>query len=963
MTGHQGGYAELHTPSRRPAKSSTVPELVSTVISLYRRPRWLILGSVSSERLVPLTSFVGREATVALVKRRLAEARLVTLVGAGGCGKTRLAIEVGRQTRELLRDEVVFVDLSGLSDPHLVWGAVLGALGLREVPGRDPIDVLEGHLSGREPLVLLDNCEHLVDACADLAASIVRSCPRAWLLATSRQPLGVPGEVLVTVGGLTLPDRALEGEVDWLERSEAGRLFIDRARMSRADFSVGATDAVAIAKICQRLDGMPLALELAAARVRLMSVQGIAEGLSDCFRVLAGDMRTTPPRHKTLFASLEWSFGLISDEERSFLCRLSVFASGFTLAAAEAICAWDGADRECAIRLLSGLVDKSLVQAEPERDRFRLHETTRAFAAAALSAQGGTSDARDDHLFYFTKLSQALGPRFFEPDISAAWAALAPDLDNIRAALDWGIESEQFDLAADLLISLGNFLWLVGLSPEALGRCLQLLAVDAETLAGLSPPRRAGVLQLASKCAWHCDRPAAPGFASELVALALSLGDQGALARGLNELARTQIWIEPHEALKTLDEVLRIASDTGQRHLVVEAVKQKAWAYLWLRRPEEAYQLAEGALGSARQLGWLWGEVNLLTAVTFGAKHSGRLVRAVEAANAMLLVGSDIPGLCVYNSEAHLADAYMHLGDPRAEETLARARSAAEAAGDSGLAAQIATCQGHLLITLGREQEGYDVLEAANARMEALGQTRISVTERAAMAEVALRRSDVDTARRHLEAASGRVPGMDSPEAVPVLRAGVRLARAQGDPQRAHGLACDGLKVAFEAGHVIWAIDLLELVVITSADMGLRAEAARLLGAAEAQREVTGYARGAVQRQELGQVRLDLPERLGEARFEQAVSEGRHLSLEEAVAYARRGRGRRERTVSGWDSLTPAERRVVALVAKRLTNDEIARQLFVSTPTVKSHLNRVFPKLGVRGRAQLAALVASRRAS
>ena len=262
-----------------------------------------------------LTSFIGRRATIELVGRRLAEHRLVTLVGPGGCGKTRLAIEVAQRTKLVPPDRVFFVDLSGLSDPALAPGTVLRALGLGEAPGQGPLESLIARLSERDVLVLLDNCEHLIEPCAELAEELVRECQGVLLLATSRQRLGAAGEAVVDIGGLDLPEPGAADE-ESLRRSEAGRLFIERARMARADFVAHGDDALVVAGICERLDGIPLALEMAAARVRLMSVGAIAEGLADRFRLLTASGRATPSRQKTLLASIQWSCGLLSAGER-----------------------------------------------------------------------------------------------------------------------------------------------------------------------------------------------------------------------------------------------------------------------------------------------------------------------------------------------------------------------------------------------------------------------------------------------------------------------------------------------------------------------------------------------------------------------------------------------------------------------------------------------------------------------
>jgi len=304
-----------------------------------------------------LTSFIGRRATIELVDRRLAKHRLVSLVGPGGCGKTRLAIEVGQRTTVVPPGSVFFVDLSGLSDPRLVPGTVLRALGLWETQNGGPLESLTTQLSERDLLVLLDNCEHLIDACAALADALGRECPGVRLLATSREQLGVGGETVVDVGGLELPEPAGHPDEQWLRRSEAGRLFIERARTARADFVVDSDDALVVARICERLDGIPLALEMAAARVRLMSVQAIAEGLSDRFRVLTTSRRSGPRRHRSLLASIEWSCELLGQGERRLLHRLAVFASGFNTQAAEAVCAGVEVERYDVFRLLASLVE------------------------------------------------------------------------------------------------------------------------------------------------------------------------------------------------------------------------------------------------------------------------------------------------------------------------------------------------------------------------------------------------------------------------------------------------------------------------------------------------------------------------------------------------------------------------------------------------------------------------------
>jgi predicted ATPase/DNA-binding CsgD family transcriptional regulator len=898
-----------------------------------------------------LTSFIGRRSAIELVRRQLVEHRLVSVVGPGGCGKTRMAIEVGRDVTGQRPDGVFFVDLSGVSDPGLVPGAVLGALGMRAAPGRDPVGVMVARLAEREVLLVLDNCEHLVEACASLAGALVRGCPRVWALATSRERLGVEGEVTVPVGGLELPDHQQRDCDDFLENSEAGRLFIDRAMTARPGFVLDRSGVAAVAQICERLDGIPLALELAAARARLMSVHAIAAGLSDRFHLLVGGGRDGPSRQKTLLASIEWSYALLREEERALLRRLSVFASGFGLAAAGAVCAGGEIEDRDVLGLLTSLVDKSLVQVDPGADRFRLHETMRSYAGAALDADGGTKSTRDRHLGYFSGFVKAVQPKFDTREVADALATLAPDLDNVRAALDWGVASAQFDAAAQFLAAAGRFFTALGLWSEGWARCERLLTTE------LAPLRRAGLLGPACQYQRHSDPPAALRLALELTALGRSLGDDQYIARGLFHAGNVQAWAEPDEALKTADEAVGFVRKTGQHLWEGANLQNKAWAYFWLGRPEEAFSLAEDSERAVRDADWLWALLSTKTISSIAATCSGRLAMGLDEAEALLQLSAELsaPTFACFG-ERHRGETYMYLGDAAAAGAFARARAIAESVDDPFNLACADTGLGHLHVFLGHDDDGYEILEAGNAKLEALGLGRTCVNNRAVLAEAAIRRGDLSSARRHLDASSWRLPRAIEPAGAPVFRAEARLARAEGKLARAHGLACDGLAAAFEGGHVLWAIDLLELVTITCADLGDATEAARLLGAAERQRDLVGYVRPAPHRDEVAPVESGIQVTLGPDLFEQAVSEGRTLGLKEAVGYARRGRGAQRRAHSGWESLTPSELKVVSLVGQHMTNAEIAERLFLSTATVKGHLNRVFAKVGVRNRGQLAAV-------
>jgi len=894
-----------------------------------------------------LTSFIGRRSTIELVGRLLGEHRLVSLVGPGGCGKTRLAIEAGQRTKLVPQESVFFVDLSGLSDPALVPGTVLRALGLGEAPGRGPLESLIARLSKRDVLLLLDNCEHLIDACAALTAALVRDCGGVRLLATSREHLGVAGEAVVGVGGLERPEPLGQGDEEWLERSEAGGLFIERARMARADFVAGGDDALVVASICERLDGIPLALEMAAARVRLMSVRAIAEGLSDRFCLLTASGRAGPPRQSSLLASIEWSCGLLERGERHLLHRLSVFASGFALSAAEGVCPGDEVEPEEVFGLLSSLVDKSVVQASPRADRFRLHETMRDYAAAALEAEGATAAVRDRHLDYFTELAQSLEPMTLTSEFPLAQAKLEPELDNIRAALRWSVESKQFGTGAALLSSLETFLYEVGLSSETLAQSEHFLAAE------IGPSLRGSVLYLAARLSRLKDPPASLRLASELVSLGRSTGDEAIQAVGLVAVAAMQHEADPAAALDAATEGIRLARTSLDKLTEVRGLWAKGHALCRLGRPAEAFSVGEEALRAARSCDWPNGDRLARFVISRSAMGIGRFERTLEETS--YIASSTTAQLNVATAEAIRAEVLSYRGEADTAGLIERALSTVSASGDSFFMANFDMARGRILIAQGHEDDGYQVLEAAVTKLESFGLFAMCVQNRAQLAEVAVRRGDPVTARRHLDASSWRLPRAIEPAGAPIFCAEARLARSEGLPARAHGLACNGLAAAYEGGHVLWLVDLLELVAITYSDLGSPVDAARLLGAAERQRGLIGYVRPAPARDELAPVLMELKTALGRGPFECAMSEGGMLGLEEAFTYARRGRGSHTRSRWGWESLTPSEQQVASLVGQHLTNAQIAGRLFISVSTVKSHLNRTFAKLGIKNRGQLAA--------
>lgn len=387
---------------------------------------------------VQLTSFVGREQERGELKRLLATTRLLTLTGSGGAGKTRLALQVAAEELEEFADGVWLVELASLSDPLLVPHAVAFVLGVREQSERPITASLMEHLQFKQLLLVLDNCEHMIQACAELTAVLLRTCPNLRILASSREALGIGGELAYRVPSLGVPDLHHLPSWDRLVEHEAIRLFVERALFALPTFSVTDQNGPAIAQVCSRLDGIPLAIELAAARVKALPVERIAARLDDRFHLLTGGSRAAMPRHQTLRGAMDWSYDLLSEQERMLFSRLSVFAGGFSLEAAEAVCSGNGVDQHEILDLLSHLVDKSLIAAEGQNGdvRYRLLETIRQYARVRLAEANETSHVQRRHRDFFLALASDAEPQLMGAEQAVWLNRLEREHDNLRVALE-----------------------------------------------------------------------------------------------------------------------------------------------------------------------------------------------------------------------------------------------------------------------------------------------------------------------------------------------------------------------------------------------------------------------------------------------------------------------------------------------------------------------------------------------
>lgn len=547
-------------------------------------------------------SFLGREPDVEKLRSLLDATNLVTLIGAGGIGKTSLALEVAAGIEDRFDDGIWFVALAPLADPQLLPSAVADALGLSEEPGRPLQATLLNFLRHRKMLIVLDNCEHLVDASARFADAVLQVSKQTCILATSREPLGISGELTWRVPSLPAPNPHEEIALQELSDYAAVRLFVERARFARPAFELTAENAPLVSQICWQLDGIPLAIELAASRVKAMQVEQIVERLNDRFRLLTGGSRTAMPHQQTLLSTIDWSYGLLSDAERALLCRLSVFSGGWTLEAAEAVCGGDMAESFEVLDTLTRLVDRSLVvlderAAEP---RYRLLETIRQYGQEKLRETDGARLLADRHLREFVRFAEFIEPHFYHPDQTQWYAKADRELDNVRSALEWSLSSGQIDLGMRLVLGLHRY-WVARVYwMEATGWLQRLLAM----VEGAEPtPLHAKAVFVAGHIANYYDPVTAGRRGTQSLAMARALDYQQGVVNAL--------WLLGWCAIPKLDEsAAPYFAQSIELARAIDypwgAVHAYAWCgvyHLGIGRYEAAKPLFEAAKVQADRLG------------------------------------------------------------------------------------------------------------------------------------------------------------------------------------------------------------------------------------------------------------------------------------------------------------------------------------------------------------------------
>jgi predicted ATPase/class 3 adenylate cyclase/DNA-binding CsgD family transcriptional regulator len=919
------------------------------------------LNAVANNLPVQLTSFVGRETEIDAVGALLGEHRLVTLTGAGGSGKTRLALQVAGRVGDEYPDGVWWIDLAPLADPSLVPAAVAAVLGVRESPLEPMADTVMRYLSTRRSLVTLDNCEHLIESCADLSARLVQGCPEITLIATSREPLRVDGENIWPVPPLSL---SAADEADGSRpSSEAVRLFDDRARAARPKFVLNERNVQAIAQICARLDGIPLAIELAAARTRLLTVEQIADALEDRFHLLTGGARTALPRQRTLESSVDWSYDLLDEDERIVFRRLAVFAGSFTLEAAEAVCAGNGLEPEQVLDLLGGLVDRSLVQVADEtgvQTRYRLLETIRDYARHKLTDAGEAEVTRDRHLDHYVSFAERAATGLEGPDLVGWLTRIDAELDNVRAAMDWSPHSADPNRGARIVGRLGLY-WFAR-SELAVGRARLEAIVASPRVVG---PDRADALTALCIIAYRAgDMTAGARHGDDAVAIARRLDDDSLLGPALHNRAWVRYWGEGDRfaAWTDFEEAATLLADSD--HHAYRPLNLAVFGWSCADTSEIARAgtlLNEGLALTDRDLA-PHARCYCLVSLGILGTIEGRFEEAARHLEEAIKLAGHI-GDHYADSCARSFLTFVQVGRGRCEV----GRELSERGLATAVKNRSPNCEGFMRWSLGWVELAEGKLDEAAADIDAsydlvgVAMPFMAAVCRAGQAHIALARGSWAEARRYADEALALGRQIDVVVAIVLaLEALAMLARHERDAHAAEDLLHDALEAASRAGHRPMVCDTLDALVWALSDQGRLEEAARLLGASRILRDAINYVRPPAQRLSHDELVPQIRDALGAEAFDDAWADGTRLSLDAAVAYVRRGRGQRKRPTHGWNSLTPTELQVVELVTEGLTNPQIGERMFISKRTVQTHLARVFAKLGVSTRSELAATAAQR---
>ena len=895
---------------------------------------------------------IGRESELVELQSKLVSSPLVTITGAGGCGKTRLALETAERIASLPgHDGYVVASLADVSRADRLTEALMAAVGVRERFGSTPKDVLVEHLASRRLLLVLDNCEHLLPDVAQVAGELCRGAPDLRLLATSREPLAIDGECVLCLGPLSLPEPDDDG-VGAIVRSDAGRMFVERAVRGDAAFALTPRTARAVVRICRELDGLPLALELAAARLDTLSVEQIARELGGQGRLATSGSVAELPRHSSLRASLDWSYRLLEETERGLLRRLSVFCGGFTADAARGIAAPSKSPTDVHDSL-QALERKGLLVPAPEgaRGRWRLLSTVAEYAGNELARAGESDELADRHLSWFQAWAAQADGRLLQ-DGHEPIDAEGP---NLRRALDRALEHNPASALA-IAASLMRHWILAEHFQEARAICSAALdAVDEN--AGADGQARALVLCGAALVAMLSeDYEGALANTQAGLALLGAVEDPGVKATCLlcSSMVLIQTGVDLHGGLTNAEWAVQLAEQHGHDQLgLAWALVSLAVAAMLCERFQalgEAYEafLAVPAACEHRTLR-AWAEQTAAWAqVSVGSPE--RALVHIERASAL---EGDWPSMTHFQVLGFRIHALARLG--RTDEAITTGEQALQDARESGALQAVPAIE----LALATAELLHGALDSAAVRANGLlrmPHLHTLALARETLARIALARDRPDEAHRHaseLEAIAQRSGCLRQQVLAEYING--RAAIQTGEKEKGRDLLHAALARYAELGLEREAADVLDELSLLAADAGEVERCARLaaVGASTRARLSCALPLGTTER--FGTARTQLTANGASDDWDAAWAQGEQTALADAIAYARRGRGRRRRsTAGGWPSLTDTERDVALLAASGKTNPQIATQLFIARSTVKTHLSSVYRKLDVANRTELA---------
>jgi predicted ATPase/DNA-binding CsgD family transcriptional regulator len=890
----------------------------------------------------PLTSFVGRSTELDALASALRDARLVTVVGPGGCGKTRLAVEAAGREVASRPDGVWWVDLAATSDPVVVPELVAAATGVLLAADQGAVPSLARQIDDRRMLVCLDNCEHVLGAVADVVVELVRGCPHVTVLATSREPLGVPGEVVWRVPSLRGDDAVA---------LFAARAVRDSAVQDSAIRDSATQDAAlgAVRTACARLDGIPLAIELAAAWSGTLSAQEILRGLDDRFALLVRGPRGVAARHQTLAASMAWSHDLLDPGDRVLFRRLGVFHGGFTMDVAEGVCAFDGLDRMGVLGGLGRLVDKSLVIADTRGTvtRYRMLETIRQYAAMRLASSAETETVRDRHLAEFLAFTERAAS-LLNQDKDAWRATIGAEQENLRAALDRGLSLEDPTAGRRLAAGL-PWLWhLSGHGHEGLTLLHRAVDRGAADRDELQARLLAGLALVADTT-----RPLGLEYDAAQAALeiATEVGDAATacLARLLTAVG---LFSQDLDTAWSLAETARDQAREVGDGFVVDGATALLGIILHLRdEHDEAEPLLREAVDGLTRRGDRGVASTALGILACGVLYAGDLGRARELATEAVRTARPLADYHRVGSAASVL-ATVEMAAGRLDDAAAALEPMirlVEGAESPPFVPGLARAMGHLRLRAGRPDDAVAWFRRETNWVDDGSEVRLSPQTLIGLAAALLATGATDAAVSACERALavGRQVGM--PMVVADALEQSAFAVAPTDAARAEDLHHEALAVRAEHGLWLYCVDSLEALAACACGSESHTEAVRLLGACDRARQDMGCPGTSDPHERLRAA-------LGDEAYDTTWAEGHALALRDAIDYARRARGRRGRPSSGWASLTPTEQSVVRLAVDGLNNPDIGSRLFMSRSTVKTHLSHVYAKLGVTNRTELATL-------